>query len=47
MSEEEKQENKKKKRLVQADRSKSAAVIPVKCERCGQYYYKDQGHICW
>lgn len=39
-------DDKSKKRLTMADASKAAAVVPVKCERCGQYYYKDQGHVC-
>jgi uncharacterized OB-fold protein len=39
-------DDKNKKRLVQADRSLAASVISTKCEKCGRYYYKDEVHYC-
>jgi len=38
--------DKNKRKLTMADASKSAAVIKVKCEKCGQYYFRDEVHHC-
>jgi hypothetical protein len=37
---------KTKKRLVEADRSLAASVIPITCKKCGESYYADTTHYC-
>ena len=43
---EENQTKNNKKRLTMADHSLAASVKSTKCEKCGQYYYKDEPHYC-
>lgn len=40
------QEKKKKKLLPMPHHSLAGASIKNKCEKCGQYYYKDEVHYC-